>query len=41
MTFLSFVLEKVHLRKPAGVPGSAIPAILVGHFVALGGILFG
>ncbi|KAL1968639.1 hypothetical protein VTN77DRAFT_1465 [Rasamsonia byssochlamydoides] len=41
MTCLEFILERIHLRKPAGVPGSALPAILVGHFVALGGILFG
>nr|ACR78274.1 putative xylose transporter [Rasamsonia emersonii] len=41
MTCLASILGKIHLRPPAGVPGSAVPAILVGHFVALGGILFG
>jgi hypothetical protein len=29
------------LRKPADVPGSAVPAIIVGLFVSFGGILFG
>jgi hypothetical protein len=28
-------------NKPADVPGSALPSILVGMFVAFGGILFG
>lgn len=27
--------------KPADVPGSAVPAILVGLFVSSGGVLFG
>jgi SP family sugar:H+ symporter-like MFS transporter len=29
------------LRKPEGSAGSALPAILVGLFVAFGGVLFG
>jgi len=29
------------LKKPAGVPGKSWPAILVGMFVAFGGVLFG
>jgi SP family sugar:H+ symporter-like MFS transporter len=29
------------LKKPEGAPGSAIPAIIVGLFVAFGGVLFG
>lgn len=29
------------LRPPPGTPGSALPAILIGLFVAFGGILFG
>jgi SP family sugar:H+ symporter-like MFS transporter len=29
------------LKKPDGVAGSAAPAILVGLFVAFGGVLFG
>lgn len=29
------------LKKPADTPGSALPAILIGLFVAFGGILFG
>jgi hypothetical protein len=29
------------LKKPAGEPGSAVPAIIIGLFVAFGGILFG
>ena len=28
-------------NKPADVPGAALPSILVGMFVAFGGILFG
>jgi MFS transporter, SP family, sugar:H+ symporter len=29
------------LKKPADVPGSAAPAIIIGMFVAFGGVLFG
>jgi hypothetical protein len=29
------------LKKPEGAAGSALPAILVGLFVAFGGVLFG
>jgi hypothetical protein len=29
------------LKKPAGVPGKSWPAILIGMFVAFGGVLFG
>jgi hypothetical protein len=29
------------LKKPEGSAGSALPAILVGLFVAFGGVLFG
>lgn len=29
------------LKKPADVPGSSAPAIIVGLFVAFGGILYG
>ncbi|KAE8448060.1 hypothetical protein EG329_009825 [Mollisiaceae sp. DMI_Dod_QoI] len=29
------------LKKPAGVPGSSWPAIVIGMFVAFGGVLFG
>lgn len=29
------------LKKPEGVAGSTAPAILVGLFVAFGGVLFG
>lgn len=29
------------IKKPADVPGSAAPAIIVGLFVAFGGVLFG
>jgi SP family sugar:H+ symporter-like MFS transporter len=29
------------LKKPEGSVGSALPAILVGLFVAFGGVLFG
>jgi sugar porter (SP) family MFS transporter len=29
------------LKPPAGTPGSALPAIVIGFFVAFGGILFG
>ena len=31
----------IMLKKPEGTPGSAVPAIAVGLFVAFGGILFG
>ncbi|KAL9636777.1 MAG: hypothetical protein Q9204_002123 [Flavoplaca sp. TL-2023a] len=31
----------VMIKKPADVPGSALPAILIGLFVAFGGVLFG
>jgi hypothetical protein len=29
------------LKKPEGAAGSALPAILVGLFVAFGGVLYG
>lgn len=29
------------LKAPPGTPGSAAPAILIGLFVAFGGVLFG
>jgi len=29
------------IKKPDDVPGSALPATLVGLFVAFGGVLFG
>lgn len=29
------------LKAPAGTPGSAAPAIMIGLFVAFGGVLFG
>jgi MFS transporter, SP family, sugar:H+ symporter len=29
------------LNKPADMAGSAMPAILIGSFVAFGGVLFG
>jgi hypothetical protein len=29
------------IKKPADVPGSAAPAIIIGMFVAFGGVLFG
>jgi len=29
------------IKKPADVPGSAAPAIIIGLFVAFGGVLFG
>lgn len=32
---------KVPIPKPAGEPGSSWPAILIGAFVAFGGVLFG
>ncbi|KAH8695264.1 putative xylose transporter [Talaromyces proteolyticus] len=41
MMQLAAILDRLPLRKPVGVPGSAIPAILVGLFVSLGGVLFG
>ena len=31
----------VMLKKPDDVPGSAAPAIIIGMFVAFGGVLFG
>lgn len=31
----------IMLKKPEGSAGSAFPAILVGLFVAFGGVLFG
>lgn len=31
----------VMIKKPEDVPGSAVPAILIGLFVSFGGILFG
>jgi len=31
----------IMLKKPEGTPGSAVPAIIIGLFVAFGGILFG
>lgn len=31
----------IKITKPADVPGSAAPAIMVGLFVAFGGVLFG
>lgn len=31
----------VLLKKPEGAAGSALPSILVGLFVAFGGVLFG
>ncbi|EED19623.1 sugar transporter, putative [Talaromyces stipitatus ATCC 10500] len=41
MMKVSSILERISLPMPTGVPGSAVPAILVGLFVALGGVLFG
>lgn len=41
MMKISSVLDRISLPVPVGVPGSAVPAILVGLFVALGGVLFG
>lgn len=29
------------ITKPQGVPGSGAPAIIIGLFVAFGGVLFG
>lgn len=29
------------LKKPPGAPGSTAPAIIIGLFVAFGGVLFG
>ena len=29
------------IRKPADEPGKALPAIVIGVFVAFGGVLFG
>jgi hypothetical protein len=29
------------LKKPVGVPGKSWPAIIIGLFVAFGGVLFG
>lgn len=34
-------LQKIGIKKPAGVAGSSGFAILVGLFVAFGGVLFG
>jgi hypothetical protein len=31
----------LRLKKPDGVPGKSWPAIMVGMFVAFGGVLFG
>lgn len=31
----------IALKKPADVAGSAVPAIMIGIFVAFGGVLFG
>ena len=31
----------IALKKPEGIPGKSWPAILIGLFVAFGGILFG
>jgi SP family sugar:H+ symporter-like MFS transporter len=31
----------IMLKKPEGVAGSALPAIIIGVFVAFGGVLFG
>lgn len=31
----------IMIKKPADVPGSALPAIAIGLFVAFGGVLFG
>lgn len=31
----------ISLKKPADVPGSAVPAIVIGVFVSFGGVLFG
>jgi hypothetical protein len=31
----------IMLKKPADAPGSAAPAIMVGLFVAFGGVLYG
>jgi len=31
----------IALRPPPGTPGKAWPAIMVGFFVAFGGVLFG
>jgi len=36
-----FDLQRIGIKKPADVPGSALPAIVIGLFVAFGGILFG
>lgn len=41
MMQFSTILERISLPMPVGVPGSAVPAVLVGLFVALGGVLFG
>jgi SP family sugar:H+ symporter-like MFS transporter len=34
-------MVKVQFKKPVGEPGKAWPAIVVGLFVAFGGVLFG
>ena len=31
----------IMIKKPENVAGSALPAILIGSFVAFGGVLFG
>lgn len=31
----------ISLKKPEGVPGKSWPAIMIGMFVAFGGVLFG
>merc|ERR1711939_801268 len=36
-----FDLQRIGIKKPADVPGSALPAVIIGLFVAFGGILFG
>lgn len=36
-----FSLQRVGIKKPEGVAGSSAFAILVGLFVAFGGVLFG
>jgi len=34
-------LRRISLAKPEGVAGKAWPAIVIGFFVAFGGVLFG
>jgi hypothetical protein len=38
---ISRFIMGVMLKKPADAPGSATPAIVIGMFVAFGGVLFG